>query len=357
MDTKPQSSWRSLFTYSFVVVLSLLLLIYGGPSRNPNLKSHALVTERNFHHNVATNLTKRETVTYDDAREKGAKLHCLMGMSQADAEAANQGVSLESPEYLQAYYLGELEGWSSEVDPDAPYFRDYLDAAFSGLRIAKKLHSELWIHTKGSEIWDDPFDPDEGDPTEIQASEASFGNSFQIDAGMVIADRNFGVNEAMKKKFGSDWKAQQIPTTHLRQWSDAAWMQWDWACADNGGDNSKVKYIVRSWITNEFTLRVIFQALIDKNNRDGKGTTIGKWNNRVTLTEKDHPDQFHAILGSPNGAGTAFFLINHKEKLGIKTIDKVDIFVPNIPYTVVGTSVSEFEKLVKIMLLFYVTDV
>jgi hypothetical protein len=37
-------------------------------------------------------------------------------------------------------------------------------------------------------------------------------------------------------------------------------------------------------------------------------------------------DQGKAILGSPNGRGVAFFLYQHKNLLGIKTVDKVTIF-------------------------------
>lgn len=68
-------------------------------------------------------------------------------------------------------------------------------------------------------------------------------------------------------------------------------------------------------------------------------------------------DEFHAVLGSPNGAGAAFFLLTHKEALGIKTLNKVDIFVPNIGYPVVGTNVDDIAKNAKIMLLFTVSSV
>jgi hypothetical protein len=37
-------------------------------------------------------------------------------------------------------------------------------------------------------------------------------------------------------------------------------------------------------------------------------------------------DEGKAILGSPNGRGVAFFLYQHKNILGIKTVDSVTIF-------------------------------
>lgn len=97
--------------------------------------------------------------------------------------------------------------------------------------------------------------------------------------------------------------------------------------------------------------------MINKDKKDGRGKTIGKWPNRITLTVRDNPDEFYAILGSPNGSGSAYFLINHKQKMGVKIIDKVDIFVPLIPLDVRGTDVAEFHEERKVMLLFYVTEV
>lgn len=95
----------------------------------------------------------------------------------------------------------------------------------------------------------------------------------------------------------------------------------------------------------------MFQALI---NKYGANPTIGKWDNRLTLDATENQNEFNAVLGSPNGAGTAYFLITHKGQLGVKSINKIDIWVPNIPFTVVGTSPAGADA-VKIMLLFYVT--
>ncbi|KAH7170086.1 hypothetical protein EDB81DRAFT_908529 [Dactylonectria macrodidyma] len=328
MAGRRQSSWRSLSAYCFIAATSLLLLLFGGPSGNPGLNSHLPVTQRDLYDNVVANLTERATTTYEEARVKGAKLHCLMAMSQEDSRAANKGASLEAPIYLQTDQLQEMEGW--RYDPERkPFFQNYLDAALSGLGISGEAHYIYWVHTDSGQIYDDPtflfddeaegnFDVSDGEP-----SAAYFGNAFILDPGVVIADTNLGVIEAMKRKSIPDTTA----TTHIRQWSDAAWMQW-----------------------------FVFQALINKNAKDGKGTTIGKWSDKITLTADDNPDEFFAVLGTPNGSGSAFFLLNHKGKLGVKTINKVDIFVPVVPFTVIGTTVTGFEKSRKITLLFHVTD-
>ncbi|EKJ78806.1 hypothetical protein FPSE_00949 [Fusarium pseudograminearum CS3096] len=105
-------------------------------------------------------------------------------------------------------------------------------------------------------------------------------------------------------------------------WSDAAWMQW---------------------------------AILNKHARDGKGKTIGTWHDRITMTIREDPDELYGILGSPNGAGAAYLLLNHKERLGLKIINKVDIFVAEGSYEVTSTSISDVPE--SIMLLFHVTDV
>ncbi|KAK7415956.1 hypothetical protein QQX98_005529 [Neonectria punicea] len=107
-------------------------------------------------------------------------------------------------------------------------------------------------------------------------------------------------------------------------------------------------------VTNERALSLTFEALISK--FDGF-PTIGRWGQDSTLDVEESQGQFQAILGSPNGAGAAFFLISHKEALGIKTINKVDMIIPNIGYTVTRTNVDDIAKNANIMLLFTVSSV
>lgn len=177
MSGRRQSSWRSLSAYFSVAVVSLLLLLYGGRSRNPGLSPHLPVTERVLYDNVAANLTERATTTYEEARVKGAKLHCLMAMSQEDAQAANKGASLEAPIYLQTDQLQELEGWEYG-SVHKPFFGNYLDAALSGLGITGEPHYLYWVHNKGVEIFNDPtwlFDDEaEGD---MESSEGRVSSS------------------------------------------------------------------------------------------------------------------------------------------------------------------------------------
>ncbi|EEU39850.1 uncharacterized protein NECHADRAFT_39412 [Fusarium vanettenii 77-13-4] len=354
MGTRRQLSWRAAFALIPFFSLSLLLLSYVGFPHSSHLNPRASATD---HHDAVDNLTKRATDLYEPAREKGAKLHCLMGMSKADAKAANGGASLESPIYLQTDLLPETEGW--KYADSKVYFASYLNEALAALNIPREFHHHTWKHLESTEIYDDPtwFVDDNAEPNfnsqPGQASLASFANSFILDPGVIIADKNLGVAEAMKQNLINP----NSLTTHIKKWSDMAWIQWFNTCKFQEGDVTTLKYIIRSWITNHTTLSLIFEAILNKNDKDGKGTRIGRWNERITLTVDDNPDEFHAILGSPNGAGSAYLLINHKDKLGVRVINKVDIFVPNIGFDVEGTTVDKDLEARKVMLLFHITKV
>ncbi|KAI8654687.1 hypothetical protein NCS57_01215600 [Fusarium keratoplasticum] len=364
MGTEPQSSWRSLLSFFSVALFSLLVLLYVGPSRNSGLDLSVPFTERDLHDDAVTNLTKRASDNYEKAREKGARLHCLMAMSIEDAAEVPDGA--QAAEYFESDGVQENEGWTEGTDSNAPYYRNYLDAMFSSLDISTDdTHHFHWVNNEAAEIHDDPLDWDGPSKPGFmstadfrrrrpQPSGAFFTNSYLLKSGVIIADNNFAVKPAMDA-YMPGWETNSMLTvTHLRRWSDAAWIQWYKACRQNGGKSENVKYIVRSRITNARTLSLIFEALISK---FGGFPTIGRWGQRLTLDVEESPDEFHAVLGSPNGAGAAFLLLTHKEALGIKTINKVDIFVPNIGYPVVGTNVDDIAKNAKIMLLFTVSSV
>ncbi|KAG8669822.1 hypothetical protein FPOAC1_009221 [Fusarium poae] len=45
------------------------------------------------------------------------------------------------------------------------------------------------------------------------------------------------------------------------------------------------------------------------------------------MTIREDPDELYDIFDTLNGAGVAYLLVNHKERMGLKIINKVDIFV------------------------------
>ncbi|RSM08727.1 hypothetical protein CEP52_004470 [Fusarium oligoseptatum] len=349
MGTRTQSSWRSLLSFFSVALFSLLLLLYVGPSRNSGLDLGVPITERDLHDDTFTNLTKRATDTYEKAREKGSRLHCLMAMSIDEASEIPDGK--QAGEHLQEWGIQDIEGWTEGVDKKAPYFQSYLDSAFESLGAsASDAHNVHWVHNRESLIFEDLKEYSD-DPEPGITSGAFFTNSYILKPGIIIADNNYAVKPALDD-FVPGWE-DMFKVTHIKRWSDAAWMQWVRVCDTEDGDRGNIKYIIRSHITNKTTLSILFEALI---NKYGASPTIGKWGDRFTIDVEANPGEFHAILGSPNGAGVGFILINHKEALGIKTVNKVEVFVPNVPYTVTGTTVDDIAQNRKIMLLFTVTS-
>ena len=90
-------------------------------------------------------------------------------------------------------------------------------------------------------------------------------------------------------------------------------------------------------------------------------TSIGSTYNTATVwTKTGNARQFHAMLGSKNGSGCAWFLINHKGPLGIKDITEVRIWNPGqvfqIPVGTAGGPLPDFTNL-KPTMVFKVVDV
>ncbi|KAJ4857103.1 hypothetical protein T069G_08000 [Trichoderma breve] len=184
-----------------------------------------------------------------------------------------------------------------------------------------------------------------------EPSEAFFFSSFSPSGGVIIADNNYSVDAAIKE-WGLD--PDEI-TTHIRRWSDAAWMQWVKACNDADFDDvSNVKYIFRATVVNPSSLDLLFQALREKYSDSPTIPPIGVWKNRLTLDVAENPRQFYAVLGSPNGSGVAYLLMTHKGALGVKTVNKVDIFTGTTPFTIPSDGIGKADS-ATIILLFYVT--
>ncbi|QYT04593.1 hypothetical protein H0G86_011495 [Trichoderma simmonsii] len=345
MDKKFSSSWRSLFTYSIVVALSLLLFLYAGPSQSPSLKPQVLAARAVDHESVVRNLTKRDAA-YEKAVTKGNALHCSL------AKTPQEPPPLEAPIYLQTPGQAYIEGWNDETDLGAPVFKDKLNAALAGIKVPVNTLSQItWYHGDDSMIKSDPND-DKSELVFSGLSGAYFISSFSPSGGVIIADNNFSVDAAIKED--KNLVAAEI-TTHVRRWSDAAWMQWVKACDDaEFNDVSNVKYIFRASVENKTSLDLLFQALREKYSDSPTIPPIGVWKNRLTLDVVQNPRQFYAVLGSPNGSGVAYLLMTHKGSLGVKTVNKVDIFTGTTPFTVPSDGIGEAPT-ASIILLFYVT--
>lgn len=78
-----------------------------------------------------------------------------------------------------------------------------------------------------------------------------------------------------------------------------------------------IRFVMRTPCENSITQKVIKNAM----NRTKQ--ELGKW---PGVTFGMDSEEGKAILGSPNGWGVAFMLIQHKRQLGNKVVEKVTVF-------------------------------
>lgn len=139
-----------------------------------------------------------------------------------------------------------------------------------------------------------------------------YQNIYNVPAGFILADQNF--SPAFESpEFPA--KGQAYPK--LQQWSDVTFLEWQNQAASNVGG---LKNILRSNIINLDTRNMMDTAL----QMMTPPQAIGFWGSQVTFEMTS--DQGKALLGTPNGGGVAWILINHKAQLGIKTISSVTIW-------------------------------
>ena len=99
----------------------------------------------------------------------------------------------------------------------------------------------------------------------------------------------------------------------LRAFSDILWGYW----SKDNPNIKNVSYFFMMHISNDQTNALIATCLHNKQE------TLKEWPGVAFDTKSD---EGHALLGSPNGAAFAYFLMQHKAQLGRKTITKVTVF-------------------------------
>ena len=115
--------------------------------------------------------------------------------------------------------------------------------------------------------------------------------------------KHIGKN-ADRKKVGDDFPS-------LKHWSDVAYLQW----AKHAKDSSNLRCVLRISIKNTKTKAVVRHIMKD---------TLVNGGEKSFRTD-DNRDKVAALLGTPNGVGVAWLLIQHKRQLGHKTVEKVTV--------------------------------
>ena len=123
-----------------------------------------------------------------------------------------------------------------------------------------------------------------------------------------------GLSQAKPKHIGQngDLKKAGDDFPSLKHWSDVAYLQW----AKHAKDSSNLRCVLRISIKNPTTKAVVQHIMKD---------TLAKGDESRSLRTEDDPDHVAALLGTPNGVGVAWLLIQHKRQLGLKTVEKVTV--------------------------------
>lgn len=109
-------------------------------------------------------------------------------------------------------------------------------------------------------------------------------------------------------------KPQRQPP--LSAWSDVTFLTWS-RFARNKKELRNIKYFFRWHIVNTNTKFIISEAL------KRTGQTLSKWpGTEFSMTSEEGK----AILGTPNGGGVAWFIVDHKDDFGVKTVKSVRVF-------------------------------
>ena len=92
-------------------------------------------------------------------------------------------------------------------------------------------------------------------------------------------------------------------------WSDVAFALWVGIVTMVSGNAKNLRYIARGWIGNDFTVSIMDTAIAGDHRR--------------LAVFKPGDEAFLALLGTPNGVGGVYLLMQHKQALGLKTISRV----------------------------------
>jgi hypothetical protein len=137
-------------------------------------------------------------------------------MSQAQAQVANGGNSLEAAPYLQTDVLSRTEGWEPFGGTQEGAYA--LTEAFTNLGITGADVTQQWIDSAPGWIVPNLDAPDILQGVYAIVTNAEFFNSFVPTNGVIIDDNNLNVAFQMKGQYGDNWRSQEgSRVTHIQQ--------------------------------------------------------------------------------------------------------------------------------------------
>ncbi|TDZ24698.1 hypothetical protein Cob_v002287 [Colletotrichum orbiculare MAFF 240422] len=258
---------------------------------------------------------------YEGRIDKGRFLLSLFGLSEEQAKSENEDRDVASP--WQDPKAVEQWGWTRTLK--RPPFYDYEeDAPESVLDLVPGFGFSL------NKAFNDPDHEIDGDDNVLssykhngpfklpngdagRSTNAMYNNVLNPKAGAVIFDRNFS------PRYKTTIKKVQGDVPELEILSDIIYFQWLEVCAQEDVSPDKINVIFRAHVTYAPTFQLVMRTLKEKGLE-----SIPGWRDKVVFPMDT--DQGLAILGSVHGAGAALFLIQHKERFGLKKITEVTVW-------------------------------
>jgi hypothetical protein len=150
------------------------------------------------------------------------------------------------------------------------------------------------------------------------ATAGRYENIISVDPGVVFAWDSLSPETSLARQRTAGGRAAVgLSPPRLRHWSDVAFLDWKHASATAGRDGTDLGLIVRCKIINDAAsevgnivaarLGIVQEEIPDK--LAYPGVVIAKGT-----------DEFLALMGTPNGGGTARFLADHQWSLGWKEV-------------------------------------
>ncbi|KAF1993497.1 hypothetical protein P154DRAFT_70474 [Amniculicola lignicola CBS 123094] len=100
-----------------------------------------------------------------------------------------------------------------------------------------------------------------------------------------------------------------------------------WAAFTGPGGTAHVRFIITWSINNHATMNIIQEI----NRRQEGRSTKDRLPHWPCVVLNPASDEGKALLGSPNGVGIAYFLVQHKEQLGKMEVARIHLFTSDAP--------------------------
>ncbi|KAI9691319.1 MAG: hypothetical protein M1820_009740 [Bogoriella megaspora] len=204
-------------------------------------------------------------------------------------------------------------GWQPSPRP-AFTFGSYFQADYMLSSVGLPTENSAWTRT--GQVHSSDYKIDEQDwkarqSKHSQQREYSTYTNFQAGAIYVVVSYSPDYKFNLARPFPPPY----YPDPMLKRWSDVVFLAWQKGAQDAGVQVNSLRYFFEEDITNRASQDVIAEALrrVQSTGSDGQEFTADS-------------NEGKAILATPNGRGKAFFLAQHKEALGRKTITRMRVW-------------------------------